>query len=232
MVRSLLPPLLAALCCLVTETTAQARFAPGELLVGPAQSVDALHAALAREGLPIVDTDTRSGVACVRVPVGQEPAWAARLRALRAVAYVETNGIGQGGLVPNDTSFPAQWHLQNTGQSGGLPGADIRATDAWDITTGSTNVVIAVLDTGIDTDHPEFAGRIDPDGYDFVNEDPDPEADHPHGSSVAGCSSNESDHASSESMRWRSTSSSASCWATSSRARRSSKIEYSPPKTA
>ena len=165
----------------------QGQNAPGDVLLGPApQRGPAVRAAVQQLGLEIAEADAVSGVLRVRVPVGQEDAWVARLAATAGVAYAERNGLGSGGLVPNDTHFGVQWHLQNTGQSGGLPGADIQATGAWDISTGSTTTVIAVLDTGIDFAHPEFAGRIDPDGYDFVNEDPNPQADHAHGSSVSG----------------------------------------------
>ena len=100
--------------------------------------------------------------------------------------FGDGNYIGEGGdVIPDDTSFGDLWHLNNTGQSGGTPDADIEAIEAWDITTGSNSIVVAVLDTGIDSDHPEFLGRVLP-GFDFVNEDSDPEADHPHGALVSG----------------------------------------------
>ena len=50
--------------------------------------------------------------------------------------------------LPNDPRFAEQWSLKNTGQTGGTPGADIDAPKAWDTTTGSSNVVVAVIDTG------------------------------------------------------------------------------------
>jgi subtilisin family serine protease len=53
-------------------------------------------------------------------------------------------------VFPNDEYFPHQWHLHNTGQSGGTPGADVRAPEAWEITTGDANIVIALIDTGVD----------------------------------------------------------------------------------
>jgi len=63
-------------------------------------------------------------------------------------------------LIPNDTLFQRQWNMENTGQNGGEPDADIDATDAWDITTGGTSthgdrIVIAVIDEGFDIDHPD-----------------------------------------------------------------------------
>jgi subtilisin family serine protease len=111
---------------------------------------------------------------------------AARLSQVEGVAHAEPDVIGQGGQVPpNDTHFPDQWHLDNTGQIGGTPGADVSAVEGWAFGTGSPAIVVAVLDTGIDSAHPEFAGRIVP-GFDFVNEDADPEGDHSHGTLVAG----------------------------------------------
>ncbi|MGH9905409.1 MAG: S8 family serine peptidase [Pyrinomonadaceae bacterium] len=79
------------------------------------------------------------------------------------------------------------------GQTGGTLDADIDAVEGWQITTGSSSTVVAVLDTGIDSDHPEFQGRILP-GFDFVNNDGDPEADHPHGVSVSGIIAANSDN--------------------------------------
>ncbi len=81
------------------------------------------------------------------------------------IARVEFDG--QGGLaeVPNDPSFNLQWNMLNTGQSvlgvAGTPGADVKVTSAWNVTQGDPNLVIAVLDSGIDP-HPQLAGRILP----------------------------------------------------------------------
>lgn len=71
------------------------------------------------------------------------------------------DGIGGVADVPNDTSFPSQYALRNTGQTGGVVGADIRAVDAWDIATGNPDIVIGVIDSGV-SPHPELAGRILP----------------------------------------------------------------------
>ncbi|MBX7247399.1 MAG: S8 family serine peptidase [Candidatus Sumerlaeaceae bacterium] len=62
--------------------------------------------------------------------------------------------------VPNDPSFGLQWQLQNTGQTGGTPGADIQATGAWDVTTGSASLIIGIPDTGTYWLHPDLASRI------------------------------------------------------------------------
>jgi subtilisin family serine protease len=91
---------------------------------------------------------------------------------------------------PNDEFFSKQWHLSNTGQSGGTAGADINALAAWEITTGDPNVVIAVIDSGVDPSHPDLINNLVP-GYDFVEDDdrPDPSLYHPldaHGTLIAG----------------------------------------------
>jgi len=90
-------------------------------------------------------------------------------------------------VFPNDEYFPKQWHLHNTGQSGGTPGADIRAPEAWEITTGDPNIVVAVLDTGVESKHPDLVNNLVP-GYDFYENDdqPDPTLDNPHGTACAG----------------------------------------------
>jgi len=56
----------------------------------------------------------------------------------------------------NDTYFNNQWNLDNTGQYGGDPGIDINLCDAWELTMGSDNVIVAVIDHGIEMDHPDL----------------------------------------------------------------------------
>ncbi|MGA1534529.1 MAG: S8 family serine peptidase [Planctomycetota bacterium] len=68
---------------------------------------------------------------------------------------------------PSDTLFLTQWNLQNTGQHGGTPGADIRAVPAWDIETGSSAITVAVIDEGVDHSHPDLAPQMVA-GYDAV----------------------------------------------------------------
>ena len=65
----------------------------------------------------------------------------------------------------NDTFFPLQWNLSNTGLYGGTSGIDIKAVQAWTITTGSSNIKIAILDSGVDLTHPDLKNNLLP-GYD------------------------------------------------------------------
>lgn len=106
---------------------------------------------------------------------------------------------------PNDPQFGDQWALSNLGQQGGTQDADIKALDAWKTTTGSEDVVVAVLDTGVDFNHVDLSenmwfrpaglspysdpqlGRInDVYGFDGTADLPDPMDDNGHGTHCAG----------------------------------------------
>jgi subtilisin family serine protease len=93
---------------------------------------------------------------------------------------------------PSDNLFNWQYYLYNEGQEIGLPGpqgknrADIRALEAWEETKGDEQVVIAIIDTGIDFDHPDLEGKIISSGFDFVNDDNDAADDNGHGTFVSG----------------------------------------------
>ena len=76
------------------------------------------------------------------------------------VLYAERNNIYQLATLPNDPRFGDLWGMNNTGQVGGSPDADINAVEAWDITTGSNSVVIGLLDSGFDYNHPDLAANI------------------------------------------------------------------------
>jgi subtilisin-like proprotein convertase family protein len=100
-------------------------------------------------------------------------------------------------FVPDDPLFPQQWHLQNTGQGGGVAGNDANLVPAWDV-LDSTNqpvrgngVTIGIVDDGLQLTHPDLAPNYDAaDSWDFDFNDPDPSPDVPngdwHGTSVAG----------------------------------------------
>lgn len=121
-------------------------------------------------------------------------------RANPDVLYAEPNYVLHALQTPNDSFFPSMWSLLNTGQVGGTLGADIKASQAWNITTGSASVVVAVLDTGVDYNHPDLAaniitGPICPGGVichgintiQFTGINPnDPLDDNGHGTHVSG----------------------------------------------
>ena len=79
---------------------------------------------------------------------------------LDAVAYFQSDDSVSAQATPNDSQFTGQAGLKNTGQDGGIPGSDINAEAAWDITTGDRTIVSAVIDTGVDFTHPDLAENI------------------------------------------------------------------------
>jgi subtilisin family serine protease len=78
--------------------------------------------------------------------------------------YVEPNYVVRAQVIPNDTQFGQLWGMNNTGQtvSGqvGIADADIDAVEAWDVSTGSSSIVVGVIDTGVDYNHPDLAANI------------------------------------------------------------------------
>jgi subtilisin family serine protease len=118
---------------------------------------------------------------------------ASRLAAVATVENAEPNRWREATIIPNDPQFGAQWGL-----------AKINAPAAWDTTTGSSSVTVAVIDSGCDLDHPELASLLVP-GFDmvdlgpapvpkpgwrfegdFAGRDPIPEDEVGHGTHVAG----------------------------------------------
>jgi len=117
------------------------------------------------------------------------------------VEYAELNYIVSICIEPNDPNYCVQWPLANVGQmypaSGnyrdppGTPDCDIDANEAWDIYTGSSDIIVAVVDTGVDYNHRDLSRNMWTDangfyGYDFVNDDNDPMDDKGHGTHCAG----------------------------------------------
>jgi hypothetical protein len=92
--------------------------------------------------------------------------------------------------VPNDTLYPNQWNMHNTGQSlaGGIVGEDIGAQAGWDLSTGAATVVVAILDTGCDLNHQDLSAKYVPvaDRRDVVAATNTPEDDYGHGTCCAG----------------------------------------------
>jgi serine protease len=83
-----------------------------------------------------------------------------KLRKNPAVLYAEPNYIVSASVMPDDSSFADLWGMHNTGQTGGVADADIDAPEAWDISTGSHDVIIGVIDTGVDHTHPDLMANI------------------------------------------------------------------------
>ncbi len=101
---------------------------------------------------------------------------ASALKSTGLVQYAQPNNIYTMDLVPNDEEYAAQqqWYI-----------TQIKAETAWDITTGSPNILIAIVDTGTAYDHPDLNGKR-VGGHDFYNNDDDPYDDNGHGTMTAG----------------------------------------------
>ncbi len=113
------------------------------------------------------------------------------------VLYAEPNRIYVASQIPDDADFGEQWALNNTGQTGGTADADIDAPEAWEIETGNADVLIAIIDTGVDYTHEDLSGgrvRTDID-RDFVNDDDDAMDDQGHGTYVAGIAAADTNNA-------------------------------------
>ena len=119
------------------------------------------------------------------------------------VEYAEPNYFRRlAQVTPDDPFFPDQYALYNPGGVFGPPSspqsgterADIKAREGWEETWGNDSVIIAILDTGADFNHPDLDGQLFSNGYDFINDDPDPIDDHGHGTIVAGIAAAETNN--------------------------------------
>jgi subtilisin family serine protease len=182
------------------------RFAPNI----PKATIDQINATIGAQVLQ--SFQIVSNLYLVKIPAHLSvPEAIARYKGYANVLYAEPNYIVRKAqhvqLTPNDPNFTQLWGLHNTGQTGGTPDADIDAPEAWDITTGSSSVVVFVIDTGVDYNHPDLNANlwtnpgetpgngIDDDGNGYVDDiygidtfynDTDPFDGDGHGTHVSG----------------------------------------------
>ncbi|WP_448547441.1 S8 family serine peptidase [Thalassotalea fusca] len=130
-----------------------------------------------------------------------------RLRNHPAVLYAEPDYMVQAQVIPDDSRMDELWGLHNTGQTGGSDDADIDAPEAWDISVGDRDVVVGVIDTGVDHSHSDLTANmwsnaaeipgdgVDNDGNGYIDDvhginaitdSGDPMDDNGHGTHVAG----------------------------------------------
>ncbi len=155
----------------------QGDYAPGRLIVGLADNFSVKAMALPKSAsLSKVNGELDVlNAAVLEVPAGQEETIRKQLLSSPEVLFVEPDyRVQVAAILPDDPRWGEQYG----------PGR-IQAPDAWEITTGSSDVILSIVDSGIEANHPEFEGRLVP-GYDFVEGDQTPQDLCGHGTHVAG----------------------------------------------
>ena len=179
---------------------ANASYAPDRIVVKFKEGLSSAHVAQlnASQGVAVVDEIPQIGVQILSVPPGEVEVKIAAFRADPRVEYAEPDYIALPAYEPNDPYYSnsTQWGPRK-----------IFAPQAWDLSKGDSSVVIAVIDWGVDLQHPDLQGKIwtnagetpnngidddgngyidDVYGWDFANGDNDPQDDYGHGSHVGG----------------------------------------------
>jgi subtilisin-like proprotein convertase family protein len=150
-----------------------------------------INAIAARLGLQVVrQIGSLEGYYLLAAPAisGRADNITAALRGESGILYAEQQvTLARTTREPTDDPLYAnQWHLNNTGQGGGLAGADAKVPGAWTAGFTGEGVVVASVDDGVWVAHPDLAPNIRADlSYDFINDDPDPSGGG-HGTAVAG----------------------------------------------
>lgn len=173
---------------------------PGEVLVGFSAPPDAAAWQAVREAVGGELVDAVGPRALVRVPTGHELAACRTLRGLAGITHAEPNRVvrtrevGQIRLAsgrtlmktPNDDAFKLQ-PISPTAPAWTWGLTAIKADAAWDVSAGSPDVTIAIIDTGVDLGHPDLAANIDRTASrNFVESGTAPDDDFGHGTHVAG----------------------------------------------
>lgn len=144
--------------------------------VGDGQ-IDEIVSVIEETGGEVERADEEAGSLVVIPPTDADPTeFAQALESVRAVRFTEPLREVTALVIGVDPQFAEQWNVVRIG-----------APDAWQVTTGTADVTVAVIDSGIDSAHPDLVGRVDPSrGWDFVDEDATPEDENGHGTHVAG----------------------------------------------
>ena len=153
------------------------RFKAGQMLVKFKSGIDADAVTQLRKKSrgSHLRTLRGTGTQLWQVPEGQEEDIASQLEKRPDVEFAEPNYIYRMFAIPDDPDFTTQWAHRYI----------IGSPAAWDVSIGSSDIVIAVIDSGIDASHPDLSGKI-VTGYDFVRGDGIPNDENGHGTHVAG----------------------------------------------
>ena len=192
-------------------------YVPNELIVkfkeGSFQTMGVLNSLQAQP----VTTFRASGAMLVRFPKVVDVKQMMHAMTMNSeIEYVELNQVYHLNAMPNDPEFDKLYGLHNEGKTGGALDADIDGPEAWEVTRGSRDILVGVIDTGVDYTHPDLVDNIwsnpgetgvdadgndkatngidddgngyidDHRGWDFFNDDNDPMDGHSHGTHVSG----------------------------------------------
>ncbi|MCB0325194.1 MAG: S8 family serine peptidase [Bdellovibrionales bacterium] len=161
-----LPLILFSVIVFCGEASAEARAVAGEYLLkfAPAAATSATERRVMRSvlGVSLHQEHPLTGIQLVSVGRGGalNERYAKDLLAEGLLEYIEPNYVVHTLDVPNDPSFSQLWGMRNEGQTGGTAGVDIDAPEAWELTTGSEEVVVGVVDTGINYLHPDLQANM------------------------------------------------------------------------
>jgi subtilisin family serine protease len=159
------------------QRTANSEWTSGQVVLrfNPVIPMEEQIARLTALGLEITASEPILGVLVVKVPTGLEEETVNTLSTLEGIQYVELDYTGSAlDVTPNDPFFSNQGDM-----------LAINAPGGWEYYTGSSGVIIAIIDSGVDLYHPDLAGKII-QGWDFVNNDDSAQDDFGHGTHVAG----------------------------------------------
>ena len=129
---------------------------------------------LKAQGASEIDEIAQIRVKRIKVPAQARDRVKAALAKNPHIAFVEENHFAEPTAVPSDSSYGSQWHLPQ-----------IQAPQGWDITTGAATFPIAIIDSGVDADHPDLASKL-MTGRNFLDGSVNTDDTHGHGTSVAG----------------------------------------------
>jgi thermitase len=160
------------------------KWADGELLVGMRAGVSNEWASglFKAHGATLLEEISQLNVHRIRVAPAALEAVERALSKRPEVKFVERNGVLELNTVPNDPMYPSEWHLDKVG-----------VPSAWEITRGTSSVIVAVVDTGVDASHPDLANKVIP-GYNAYNNNNDTSDVYGHGTKVAGIIAAESNN--------------------------------------
>ncbi len=155
---------------------APANTVPGRLLVKPREGINEsdLQHLFAAHGAQEHDAIHQINVRILKVPEAARDRILETLQHHASIEFAEPDGVHQPSLIPNDTYYSFAWHLPK-----------IQAPQAWDISTGSSSVTVAILDTGVESTHPDLAAKI-VSGWNFYDNNSNTSDVLGHGTQVAG----------------------------------------------